>query len=74
MTPELQLMRWLRCVLSREFEIGIALTYWDYIFGGVESKHRTDLRIDREEFLSIYDDPLINLEYMCVAMILHIKP
>lgn len=66
-------MRWLRCVLSREFEIENSLMYWDFIFCGIESKHRNDLRIDREEFLSIYDDPLINLEYMCVAMIINIK-
>jgi len=34
-TPELQLMRWLRCVLTREFEIDLVLQYWDYILGGV---------------------------------------
>jgi len=66
-------MRWLRCLLSREFPINLTLMYWDYIFCGIESKHRTDLRIDREEFLSPQEDPLINLDYLCVAMILHIK-
>lgn len=34
-TPELQLMRWLRCVLSREFEPDATLQLWDYILGGV---------------------------------------
>lgn len=34
-SPELHLMRWLRCVLSREFEIENVLIYWDYMLGGV---------------------------------------
>ena len=33
-SPELQLMRWLRCVLSREFDIKNTLVLWDYIIGG----------------------------------------
>ena len=34
-SPELSLMRWLRCVLSREFTEEITLNYWDYLLGGV---------------------------------------
>lgn len=41
-SPELQLMRWLRCVLSREFKIEITLVYWDYILAGIEPKHKAD--------------------------------
>jgi len=35
LSPELQLMRWLRCMLSREFDPSITLMLWDYILGGV---------------------------------------
>mmetsp|Transcript_26430 Transcript_26430/g.19813 ORF Transcript_26430/g.19813 Transcript_26430/m.19813 type:complete len:142 (-) Transcript_26430:660-1085(-) len=70
LSPDLQLMRWLRCVLTREFKLEFALTLWDFIFSGLESKHREDPRTQSEEFLSIQDDPLIHLEYLCVSMIL----
>ena len=33
--PELHLMRWLRCMLSREFDVKICIDYWDYIITGV---------------------------------------
>jgi hypothetical protein len=72
-SPELQLMRWLRCILSREFDIKFTLTFWDYIFGGIESKHRNDRRCKGTEFLDVDLDPLINLDYLCTAMIINIK-
>jgi TBC1 domain family protein 5 len=34
-SPELHLMRWLRCMLSREFEVEPVLHFWDYMLGGV---------------------------------------
>ena len=42
--PELQLMRWLRCVLSREFKIDQTLIFWDFIFSGIEAKHKSDFK------------------------------
>ena len=72
-TPELQLMRWLRCLLSREFKIENTLMFWDFILGGIESKHRIDMKSKEAELLSIDDDPLANLDYLCVAMIMNIK-
>jgi hypothetical protein len=66
-------MRWLRCVLSREFKIEYTLMYWDFIFGGIESKHKSDPKSKTNEFLPIDDDPLANLDYLCVAMIISIK-
>ena len=66
-------MRWLRCVLSREFKIESTLMYWDFIFGGIESKHKQDPRAKSSDFLSIEDDPLAYHDYLCVAMIIHIK-
>ena len=66
-------MRWLRCVLSREFEIAQTLIFWDFIFGGIESKHRLDRRCKGLDFLEVDDDPLINIDYLCTAMIVKIK-
>ena len=37
--PEMQLMRWLRCVLSREFEPDTTMHLWDYILGGLYLQH-----------------------------------
>ena len=35
MAPEMQLMRWIRCLLAREFDsIDITLVVWDFILGG----------------------------------------
>lgn len=72
-TPELQLVRWLRCLLSREFVIEFSLSIWDFIFCGIESKHRQDLRISREQFQQSGDDPLSYLDFLCVGMIINIK-
>ena len=72
-SPELQLMRWLRCVLSREFEIKQTLVLWDYIFGGIESSHRADRRCRGLDFLETDLDPLIGVDYLCTAMIVYIK-
>ena len=66
-------MRWLRCVLSREFKIDFTLILWDFIFSGIESKHKSDYKCKGVNFLSTPDDPLINIDYLCVAMIINIK-
>jgi TBC1 domain family protein 5 len=66
-------MRWLRCLLSREFKIENTLMFWDFIWGGIEAKHRIDMKNKDVELLSIDDDPLANLDYICVAMIMNIK-
>ena len=66
-------MRWLRCVLSREFDIKNTLVFWDYIFGGINKLHRADRRCRGNDFLETEIDPLINLDYLCTAMIINIK-
>lgn len=66
-------MRWLRCVLSREFEIKHTLVFWDYIFGGIEAKHRADRRCKGWEFMETDMDPLVNIDYLCTSMIVTIK-
>ena len=35
MNPELQLMRWLKCMLAREFSEFYSLQCWDFILGGM---------------------------------------
>jgi hypothetical protein len=47
--------------------------FWDFILGGVESKHKSDPKIKGSEFFEIDDDPLANLDFLCVAMIINIK-
>jgi hypothetical protein len=46
---------------------------WDFILGGVEGKHKADPKAKGLEFLASADDPFINLDYICVAMIINIK-
>ena len=57
--PELHLTRWLRCVLSREFNIENCFLAWDYIFCGV---HYSNAKAD--------GNPFANLDFLCTAMIL----
>jgi hypothetical protein len=66
-------MRWLRCLLSREFDINSTLLFWDFILGGIERKHRSERRCQGIDFLDAEMDPLINLDYLCTAMIVNIK-
>lgn len=47
--------------------------YWDFILGGIESKHKVDPKCKGLYFLQTPDDPLVNLDYLCVAMIINIK-
>jgi hypothetical protein len=46
---------------------------WDFIFGGVEGKHKADPKSKGLDFLASSDDPFVNLDYICVAMIINIK-
>lgn len=52
LTPELSLMRWLRCVLSREFKVDVSLVLWDFVFGGIETKHKNDPKAKGSYFLN----------------------
>ena len=59
--------------MSREFDIKNTLLFWDYIFGGIGKKHRDDRRSRGTDYLETDFDPLINLDYLCTAMIINIK-
>ena len=75
--PELQLMRWLRWILSREFSLDIAMNIWDFIFTGIQDCHRVDKDFGdiyyTENYYESTDDPLINLDYLWLAMIEYIS-
>jgi hypothetical protein len=75
MGSKLFFSRWLRCIVSREFEIEHVIKFWDFIFSGIESshlrKHSGKEFYDCENFFENTDDPLINLDCLCVAMICH---
>jgi hypothetical protein len=60
-------------VLSREFEIGQTLVFWDYIFGGILPHHRQDRRCKGWDFLDSDLDPLLHLDLLCTSMIVTIK-
>lgn len=47
--------------------------FWDFILGGIESKHKNDPKVKGTEFLELEDDPMINMDYLCAAMIINIK-
>ena len=70
-------MRWFRCILSREFSIDIAINLWDFIFSGVKDSHRVDKDFGDMYYIEGYsdslDDPLINLDYLWLAMIENIR-
>jgi hypothetical protein len=68
--PELHLMRWLRCVLSREFDVKITIDYWDYIIGGVFLQGNMNLK---DPFPPTETDPFLNLDIICVSMIISIR-
>jgi hypothetical protein len=66
--PELQLIRWLRCVLSREFSIEIVLSLWDYIFVGIKDEHRTNRDFGdmyyNDDYFESKNDPLLNIDFL----------
>ena len=77
-------MRWLRCVLVREFDTDTVLIHWDFILGGAylqHTRHRQHLFAEpskdkgqiSEPFPAQELDPFLNLDIMCVSMIVSIK-
>ncbi len=62
--PELILIKWLKCLLSRDFDLPSLLHIWDYLLSGFDPLQRvlTDSRLPQI-------DQLKNLDYLCIAMI-----
>lgn len=56
--PQMYLQRWLRCMLSREFNLADTLELWDAVFAS---------------FFLEPDEEFILLDYLCVAMIVFVR-
>ncbi len=81
--PELIFLKQLRCLLCREFTINNVLSMWDYVLAGIEEDGRFYLQTKgqsgesgksagvygEEDYFFGHLDALINLDYVCVAMI-----
>ena len=70
--PELHLTRWLRCVMSREFDVHSTVIVWDYIFAGIMDANPNS-SYDVLDLRAPQDDPFVNLEFLSVAMITLIR-
>ena len=51
---------------------------WDYIFAGLKNEHRCDQDFGdmyyQDDYYESKSDPLINLDFLCLAMIENIRP
>jgi hypothetical protein len=53
------LIKWLKCIVSREFDISSLLEVWDYLFSGFKPELKPSTHIDQLHFL----------DYICLALI-----
>ena len=53
------MIKWLKCIVSREFDITRLLEIWDYLFSGFKP----------ELLVSTHIDQLLFLDYVCLALI-----
>lgn len=55
----------------------MVLSIWDYIFAGIQNQHRVDRDFGDMYYIDGYaeskDDPLINLDFLCIGMIENIR-
>jgi hypothetical protein len=56
-------------MLSREFDVKITIDFWDYIICGIHLQGATC----SEPFPPQESDPLLNLDIICVSMIISIR-
>jgi TBC1 domain family protein 5 len=85
--PEFILLRWLRCLMSREYSLPSLLYIWDFFLGGITESHRAvveraQIKSDVSQSFYNYEDymnsdslndSLVNLDYICVAMLCSVK-
>lgn len=64
-------MKWLRCLLSRDFKIDCLFKVWDFIFSGIEEDARAFLESAKSALVEKDDneDYLMNLDFMCLALL-----
>eukprot|EP00831_Metopus_contortus_P079987 TRINITY_DN8072_c0_g2_i3.p1 TRINITY_DN8072_c0_g2~~TRINITY_DN8072_c0_g2_i3.p1 ORF type:complete len:467 (+),score=100.00 TRINITY_DN8072_c0_g2_i3:90-1403(+) len=77
--PPMYLLRWLRCLLCREFNIKCILNLWDAIFANISRESLLIISdpkynpLSDNNLLCIESDPLNFLEFLCVAMIVNVR-
>lgn len=69
--PQIYLQRWLRCMLTREFNLANTLILWDCIFSNVFIEH--DNKIESFTGKLDFNRELVALEFLCVAMIVFVR-
>jgi TBC1 domain family protein 5 len=64
--PQMHLLRWIRCILNREFLLADAILLWDAIFSCVPNSSEPSGKQDPgREFLL--------LDFLCVAMLVFVR-
>ena len=77
--PELSLLKWLRVMYSREFDVASTLTIWDYIFSDIDYSLVTQRKFDKlvrgqksfyqqEDYMTGTQDFIANMDYLALAM------
>mmetsp|Transcript_9341 Transcript_9341/g.17928 ORF Transcript_9341/g.17928 Transcript_9341/m.17928 type:complete len:552 (-) Transcript_9341:4331-5986(-) len=69
--PQMHLLRWIRCLLSREFHLADVLLIWDSIFSkvGVAVENRNVKMTGHIDF----NKDLVLLDFLCVSMIIFVR-
>lgn len=69
--PQMHLLRWIRCLLSREFHLADVLLMWDAIFSkaGVEI---VNCNASMTGSLNVHKD-LVLLDFLCVSMVVYVR-
>jgi TBC1 domain family protein 5 len=69
--PQMNLLRWIRCLLSREFHLADVLLIWDSIFSkvGVVVENRNVKMTGNIDF----NKDLVFLDFLCVSMIVFVR-
>jgi len=79
--PEMFLLKWLRVLFTREFDLNSLLYVWDFIFASIPEDTRLGLSsklvnydvYDHKDYFESDVDPMSSLDYLAVAMIIDKK-
>lgn len=69
--PQMHLLRWIRCLLSREFHLADVLLIWDSIFSKVGVA--LDNRNVKMTGVIDFNKDLVLLDFLCVSMIIFVR-
>lgn len=69
--PQIYLQRWVRCLLSREFNLSDTLVLWDSIFAcaHIAEENRIEFFTGKLDF----HKELVMLDFLCIAMIIFVR-